>query len=36
MTVMQKSDELAEFLKTLNGNKKKMTQQYKVILKYVQ
>lgn len=27
MTVMQKSDELAEFLKTLNGNKKKMTQQ---------
>ena len=27
MTVMQKSDELSEFLKTLNGNKKKMTQQ---------
>ena len=27
MTVMQKSDELAEFLKTLNGNRKKMTQQ---------
>ena len=27
MTVMQKSDELAEYLKTLNGNKQKMTQQ---------
>lgn len=27
MTIMQKSDELSEFLKTLNGNKKKMSQQ---------